>query len=578
MKSNLSNSQRRKYRKKLLNNIDSTLRTRLESCSQILFKDQPKHVCFKLKVGGYATHPSYLHQLQQNFSHLTQPPSQQQQHAGYDPPQNPNKNIQRVPNGGQASAYNYSADQFHRPLPAHSSMPNASARTGAPPALPIPAPMPAHMRSHPYQPSSYSHLTAPYNHYQGYPYHTPSAPVPSEKHPLTSASHSQALNGNNSSSYYQPPSDPKDFSRSRGSTEKAAENSGKNLTSSQQQQQLMSKASTTSSYTYPYESMPTSVPYNYHQNLYSGQQPQYSLPYPSIHRPPTTVASPAAEVHKAAVAAKEGQSKSSYSTNRPSFESEKPSSYNLLDSVPRSLPSDLYNSNHSLNQRSDIRSGNGYPPTSEVSNLTTTLQQQNSSIYSAPQTSAPSYMPDAHLQSSYSPSQYSTTMTYQNLSVAPQPQQQHYHPQPDMPPSTPVNQSHPEAVSGKEPGGGGKKSEKRKSTAKSSEPKQKYFKKDERANNKNSNLPSKDDPYAFNDDEEGSTAGGGNGFVPPKDAINNFPDFSRFGKEKSAQLAAGPVYKFKNALLTRTTETLQQVIFMFIFLVKFFRTKIVYFH
>ena len=550
------------------------------------------------QVGGYATHPSYLHQLQQNFSHLTQPPSQQQQTQpsipGYESSQNQSKNVHRVPNGSQTAAYNYSAEQFHRPLPAHSSTPNPSRGGGGAPALPVAAPLPAHMRSHPYQSANYSHLPA-YSHYSNYPYpsvHTPSVTTSLDKHQLSSsAAHSLALNGNSSSaaSYYQPPADPKDFSRSRVPS--------KESDTSKSQQHQMNKVSTAqqqqSSYGYPYDSVPT--PYNYHQNLYSGPQPQYSLPYPSMPRPPTSLASSTdLQSSKSSSNPKEIQDRPSSKTpaaayqppqpQRPTYETEKPSSY-LMDPATSRTSSDHYNSSN-LYQKSEARSGNGYPPaTSEAPSLSTTVQHSrymySGGISLPPHTTAsPSYMPDAHLQATYS-SQYLNSMTHAAPYQAPlqqhlqqqQQQQQLYHPptQPEMPPvsTSSVQQSFPpENIPGKE-AATGKKNEawKRKYGSKgSSEPKQKYFKKDDSLNNKNQSLPSKaDDPYAFNDDEDemrgrGSTGGS----TTPKELSNNFDYSARFGKDKSLSAAgglsaAGPVYKFKNALLTRNTESVQQV-------------------
>ena len=89
---------------------------------------------------------------------------------------------------------------------------------------------------------------------------------------------------------------------------------------------------------------------------------------------------------------------------------------------------------------------------------------------------------------------------------------------------------------------GKKESWKRKSTSgKSSEPKAKHFKKDDQ-------VAFKDDPYAFNDDDDGGGSGG-------KDPTSL--DFS--GRNSRDRSVANTVYKFKNALLTRTAESYQQV-------------------
>ena len=105
---------------------------------------------------------------------------------------------------------------------------------------------------------------------------------------------------------------------------------------------------------------------------------------------------------------------------------------------------------------------------------------------------------------------------------------------------------------------------KRKSLSKtvSSEPKQKYFKKEERSSDKQ--LLSSDDPYAFNDDDDDLKNVGGNNVAASKDAVGNQEFAARYRKEMASNAAAGPVYKFKNALLTRTTESVQQVIAHFI--------------
>jgi hypothetical protein len=266
---------------------------------------------------------------------------------------------------------------------------------------------------------------------------------------------------------------------------------------------------------------------------------------------------------------------------RTTYETEKPSSY-LMDPATSRPSSDHYNSSN-IYQKNEIRSGNGYPPaTSEAPTLPTTVQH-NSSMYTGgvslpPHTTAsPSYMPDAHLQATYS-SQYLNSMTHSapyQPSLQQHPQQQLYHPpaQPEMPPvsTSSAQQSFPpENIPGKEASSttGNKKNNeawKRKSGSKgSSEPKQKYFKKDDGVN-KNRSIPTKtDDPYAFNDDEDeirGRASGGGT--TTPKELSNNFEYAARFGKDKSIAgglTATGPVYKFKNALLTRNTESVQQVI------------------
>ncbi len=63
----------------------------------------------------------------------------------------------RVPNGGQNSGHHSfmypGNEQYHQPLPAHTSVVRSGSVTS-----PIAGPLPAHMRSNPYQASPYSQL------------------------------------------------------------------------------------------------------------------------------------------------------------------------------------------------------------------------------------------------------------------------------------------------------------------------------------------------------------------------------------------------------------------------------------
>ena len=534
-------------------------------------------------MASYASHPTYLHQIQPNFSHLSQTPSQHQQQQ--QPQQLPSsyesqsKNVHRASNGGQASVYGYPGEQYHRPLPAHSSIPNPSARNAGSAAASLPVP-PAHMRSHPYQASSYSHhLAAPYNHYPGYPaspYHGPVPVSTSASVDKLSLPSSHSLNGSGGggvgpSPYYQPTPDPKDFSRR--SEKLASADSVKNLSSSSQQQQQQQSVAKTSvaNYTYPYNVVSTSssTPYNYHQNLYSGPQPQYHLSYSSVPRPPTALPSAPVDVRKAAGPDKvqdragAGSNKVTYSTlQQPSYESEKPSSYSLSSSAP---VNDIY---HNLNPPS----GNGYAPhpPSTTSATSTNLQQQRLQQQQQQQQShnnllPPSLTTTSYLSQSLNAPIYSSPLSlYQPQLLQQQQQQQQkpqhlppapalpqfYHPSPQQDASalprsntTPVPPAAAAAAVDDQdedlPLAGKKESWKRKSSsAKSSEPKHKHFKKDDQS-------AFKDDPYAFNDDDDGS---GG------KD-----PTGLDFSGRSSRDRSANTVYKFKNALLTRTAESYQQV-------------------
>lgn len=90
---------------------------------------------------------------------------------------------------------------------------------------------------------------------------------------------------------------------------------------------------------------------------------------------------------------------------------------------------------------------------------------------------------------------------------------------------------------------------KRKSSS-TKESKQKYFKKEDgsAASDKSRMLPFKDDPYAFNDDDDD-----GSGSVSSGSGSKD-PNGFEFGGKNSKDKLSNPVYKFKNALLTRTAE------------------------
>jgi len=93
-------------------------------------------------------HGASAYALQTNYLHSTQGPTA----SGFD------MSKSRVPNGGQNSvnqSFSYpSVEQYHQPLPAHTSL----VRSGNNIAPSIAGPLPAHMRSNPYQSSPYSPL------------------------------------------------------------------------------------------------------------------------------------------------------------------------------------------------------------------------------------------------------------------------------------------------------------------------------------------------------------------------------------------------------------------------------------
>lgn len=102
-------------------------------------------------VHGHGGHGASAYGSQSNYLHSAH--SQVASVGGFDVAKS------RVPNGGQNSGHHSfmypSIEQYHQPLPAHTSV----ARSGSVPS-PIAGPLPAHMRSNPYQASPYPSLVS----------------------------------------------------------------------------------------------------------------------------------------------------------------------------------------------------------------------------------------------------------------------------------------------------------------------------------------------------------------------------------------------------------------------------------